>query len=103
MATAAVRQFKQGKIQPLIEKYRVIKSARPEKYGGSYFKNACAEIPEVLFMSIYAVIGAGFVVRGYFKEKNELYYTNKPFKRYYTVFRPDDPRVERIHTEYYGK
>ncbi len=103
MASAAVRQFKTGRVGPLIEKYKWIKTASPENYGGSWLKNAMNEIPEVMFMSIFAFIGFGITARGYMREMKDNTFSNKPYKRYYFVMRPDDPKVKNIRPEYYAQ
>lgn len=98
-----VHKFKLGKVQPLIQKYRYLKRTRPEQYGGSYFKNACAEIPELLFFSLYGI--AGFAVLGWalWKDSTSDYFRNKPYKRHYLVLRSDDPRVQKINPKFYDR
>ena len=43
----AASRLSKGKIEEVVKKFRWFPLARPEKYGGSYLKNAWAEIPEV--------------------------------------------------------
>lgn len=93
-----VIRFNPGLYKPLYEKFRFFPSATPEKYGGSILKNAMAEVPELIACVPYMVFVFG--VLGYHWYKNDPD-TEKPFKPYYSVIRPDDPRIKYIDTRPY--
>ena len=100
MANVAKKRIQTLNIVPLITKWRFFKMARPENYGGSYFKNACAEIPEVIWSGILYAAGLGLVVNAVYNptvNDRQQYY---PYKDQYTVMRPNDPRVKDIRTAY---
>ena len=103
LTASALRSIKSGKMKPLVEKWRFFKMSTPEKYGGSYIKNAIAEIPEVLFFSFYAVGALGLVAKMVYDQRKYEEFSNRPYKHYYTVMRPDDERVKRIQREYYHR
>ena len=43
----ASSRLSKGPVTEVVKKFRWFPLASPEKYGGSYMKNAWAEIPEV--------------------------------------------------------
>jgi hypothetical protein len=98
-----VRIMKTGPVKPLFEKFKFMRPSSPEKYGGSYLKNAWAEVPELLFGAPYFIGGIGLMCYLWYKNSNGDYFTNRPYKPYYTIMRPDDPRVDRIKSEFYDR
>ena len=104
MATGAKKRIQTLNIKPLVERWRFFKMARPENYGGSYWKNACAEIPEVLLGSVFTFWGLGIMAYAtYFNEREVDRTTNRPYRYHYTVIRPDDPRVSKIRMDHYNR
>ena len=65
---SAVRALKLGKVQPLLEKWRLFKRSRPEDYGGSYIKNLCATAPHVPYFAAYLCIGLSFFAYRFTKD-----------------------------------
>ena len=77
MTASALRSIKSGAIKPLVEKWRFFKMSRPELYGGSYIKNAWAEIPEVIFFSVYGLAGLAMSAQVLYEESKYDEYTNR--------------------------
>ncbi|TRY62710.1 hypothetical protein TCAL_14355 [Tigriopus californicus] len=97
MSSRIVR-FNPGLYKPLYQKFRFFPSASPEKYGGSFLKNAMAEVPELLFCIPMLVFSFGVLAYRMSMDTPEI---EKPFKNYYSVIRPDDPRIKFIDTRFY--
>ena len=99
-----VRIMKTGPVQPLVEKFRFIRRAKPELYGGSLLKNAMDKVPHIVFIcgpyAIATVIVMAYQI--YIDNKTQVY-SNRPYKWIYTVMRPDDPRVKDIKADYYHR
>ncbi len=100
---AAIRSLKSGSVRSLYERWTFLKEASPERYGGSYFKNAWAEIPEVVFMGLYfGIFGTAIHTYKYKRQKKMGHpMSRNQYKDLYIVLRPDDPRVQMIRKDYY--
>lgn len=48
-----------------------------------------------------AMFSVGYMYYSYCEDKKTHISTNRPYKEYYTVYRPDDPRIERLRQEWY--
>jgi hypothetical protein len=87
-----------------IPKWRLLKRTEPEKYGTGLVglaKNAWGEASEVCFGVFVGLIGCVGFYMHYQENKRTGYITNKPYKDYYTVYRPDDPRILKLREEWY--
>ena len=49
----------------------------------------------MLSIGLTCVTFAGLVAY-YYKNENDLRWKDRPYKRFYTVYRPDDPRIENL-------
>ncbi len=99
-----VNIMKKGPVKPLFQKWKWIRSADPTPYGNSWMKEAWAEIPEVVFICGFALATTATACTYiYWKHTTTDYYSNKPYKMYYTVMRPDDSRVALIKADYYDR
>ena len=74
-----------------------------EKFGGSYLKEAWGTIPEACIATLVATIGTIGTLYVYFKDQRTSYRSFQPYKNYYCVVRPDDPRVGRILPGYHER
>ena len=99
-----VRIMKTGPVQPLVEKFRFIRRAKPELYGGSLLKNCMDKLPHIVFFAgpytVATLIALGYV--GYINNTTDTF-RNRPYKSVYTVMRPDDPRVKDIKADNYHR
>jgi len=97
-------QNPQYMVKKLVPTWRWLKQASPEKYGSGplgILKNFWAECPEVALtgmIATFSVIGLYYVLSG---DKTDKKFTNKPYKDFYTVYRPDDPRIQKLRTEWF--
>lgn len=99
-----VRIMKSGPVQPLVEKFRFIRRAKPELYGGSMLKNAMDKLPHIVFICVpYFIATITAVAWQFYIDKNTDYYSNRPYKLIYTVIRPDDPRIKEIKADCYHR
>ena len=99
-----VRIMKTGPVQPLVEKFRFIRRAKPEEYGGSMMKNAMDKVPHVVFIcGPYMIATCVVIAWQIYTDKMTDFYTNRPYKWIYTVMRPDDPRVKDIKADCYHR
>merc|ERR1712037_978885 len=81
-----VRIMKTGPVQPLVEKFRFIRRAKPELYGGSMLKNAMDKLPQIVFICVPYLIAMVTAVSWQFYINNRTdYFTNRPYKAIYTV------------------
>ena len=48
-----------------------------------------------------ALFSAGMIYYKYLEDLETKATTNKPYKEYYTVYRPNDPRIQRLRQEWY--
>jgi len=101
VGAAAVRSLKSGPVKPLIERWRLFKRARPEKYGGSYAKNMLAEAPHLYLCMFYAGMGLSLSYYKWFNDRE--WGEEKPYKDFFHIMRPDDPRIKFIRKEFYGR
>lgn len=91
-------------LQRLVPKYKWNKATEPEKYGTGlvgFLKNLYGEAPEVCLAAFVGGLGVARVVYLYCTEKDSGYFDNRPYKLYYTVMRPDDPRIGRLRADWY--
>jgi len=97
-------QNPQYMLKKLVPKWSLLKQTSPEKYGTGLVglcKNAWGEASEVVFAG-FIFIGSGiglYMINE--QDKRTKYYSNKPYKNYYTVYRPDDPRIDALRKEWY--
>ena len=99
-----VRIMKTGPVQPLVEKFRFLRRAKPELYGGSLMKNAMDKLPHIVFIcGPYLIATATLFAWQYSWHRSTDHWTNRPYKFIYTVIRPDDPRVKDIKADYYDR
>jgi hypothetical protein len=98
-----LRALKTGPVAPLIDRWRWLKLASPEKYGGSYLKNAMVDIPECLVATGIFLLSVGVYTYMSYVDRHTERYKYRPYRDYYTVMRKDDPRVARIHPDYYRR
>ncbi len=59
------------------------------------------QAPEVCLAAFIACIGMARMVYYFYEDKETGFYTNRPYKRYYTVMRPDDPKILKLRAEWY--
>jgi len=94
------RQF----IQKLVPKWKLLKRTEPEKYGTGMVglaKNAWGECSEVVVALGIAVFSGVAWYRNYLRNCETGYNRNKPYKHYYTVYRPDDPKILKLREEWF--
>lgn len=104
ITAAAMRSLKHGPVQPLIERWRFFKAARPELYSNSFIKNAWAEIPEVVFFAGFYGLPAIIICSlALYNEDWENYMKRRPYVAHYSVMRPDDHRVKSLLKEHYER
>ncbi|KAG5875689.1 hypothetical protein JTB14_023968 [Gonioctena quinquepunctata] len=73
-------------------------SAVPSRGLVALFKRGWNEIPEVIGSSFFGVFGLGltaFSVYCYYAKDGD----NRKYKEHYTVYRHDDPRVDKIRKD----
>jgi len=91
-------------IQRLVPKWKLWKQMNQEKYGwgvAGFAREAWAEGSEVVIcggIALFSVIGFYF---SYMDNKETGRITNIPYKSYYTVYRPDDPRIATLKEEWF--
>ena len=71
-------------------------------------KDICKTLKPILFQCSEFVICGGIAVFSlgaiYYKYLDDLEtksHSNKPYKEYYTVYRPNDPRIQRLREEWF--
>ena len=47
------------------------------------------------------LFSVGMIYYKYLEDLETKATTNKPYKEYYTVYRPNDPRIQRLRQEWY--
>merc|ERR1711920_459205 len=100
----AASRLSKGPLTPLLKRFRWFPLAEPEKYGGSYLKNAWKDAPCLvvsLTCSTVSIAMLGYMIH---QDEKDLRFKDRPFKRHYTVYRPDDPRIENLKArpQYYN-
>jgi len=91
-------------VKRLVPQWRFLKLTSPEKYGTGpigLLKNAWGESSEVVLTTGIALFSLGMMFYKFHENKETELYTNKPYKQHYTVYRPDDPRIERLRQEWF--
>merc|ERR1711929_46294 len=79
-----------------VEKWRLIQLSEKEKYGNSYFKEMLNQTPGLAVALGATAVSVGLLVYAHYLQAEHHLWSNFPYKRRYTVFRPDDPRIERL-------
>merc|ERR1712226_666990 len=98
-------QNPQSLIKKLVPTWRFLKQTSPEKYGSGpigLMKNAWGEVSEVVVCAGFAAFSIVGIYLNYLEEKRTNYATNKAYKEFYTVYRPDDPRIARVKEEWFA-
>merc|ERR1719220_1301232 len=92
---SAIRMARGWRV-PIIERFKVFPLSEVEKYGNNYFKEAIMVAPALVGMLAAAPLTLGVILftMWYDQDKNML--KDRPFKKLYTVYRPDDPMIERM-------
>ena len=96
MSFASKSHLAKGPVKGLFQKFKFFNIARPELYGGSYAKNLAAESPELIAAFFITVTGFGLIYNAYRQDLGLKHLTDRPYKRFYTVYRPDDPKIENL-------
>merc|ERR1711874_807672 len=97
-------QNPQYMVKKLVPQWKFFKQTSPEKYGSGpigMLKNLWGECSEMVLcggIAVFSVIGTYYK---YVNDKETKSLTNKPYKDFYTVYRPDDPRIERLRQEWF--
>jgi len=86
----------QGWRVKLFEKWQYIQLSEREKFGGSYAKEMFMQTPGVAIYLGCTAFTAAIMYYTYRAQNIDQRFTNKPFKNYYEVYRPDDPRIEEM-------
>jgi len=91
-----------------IPKWRFWNLSEPEKYGRGLMgliKNAYGEQPMVFTTAVIALFSLGCIVKGINERLKDDNYNLKQYKRFYTIMRPDDPRISLENNQwlYRGK
>jgi len=97
-------QNPQYMLKKLVPTWKLFKQTSPEKYGTGIvglLKNFWGESSEVAIAAMIFVGSSISIYTMYVNDKETKYFTNKPYKQYYTVYRPDDPRIENLRKEWY--
>merc|ERR1712029_303396 len=81
---------------PVVQRWKIVNLSEKEKFGNSYFKEMLMQTPGVAVFLACQVGVVAMIAYGIHLQSTPHCFTNKPFKRRYTVFRPDDPRIERL-------
>merc|ERR1719445_1652233 len=68
---------------------------------GTLVKSFWGECSEVAVGLVIATVGCGLVYRSWLKDQETGYGHNKPYRTIYTVYRPDDPRIAKLRSEWY--
>jgi len=100
----AITQGPRHMYQRLVPKWRLWKLSEPEKYGTGFvgmLKNAYGEQPSVCFCACLALIGVAKLVWNYNENEKNGTLTNLPYKKYYTVYRPEDERLLKLRSEWF--
>merc|ERR1712080_518174 len=99
-------QNPQSLIKKLVPTWRFFKMTSPEIYGTGpvgllkNFWGECSSIAICAGIAAFSIVG---LYCNYLEEKRTNYTTNEPYKRYYTVYRPDDPRIAKVKEEWFEK
>ena len=90
---------------PIVDKYKFLNLSEKEKYGNSYLKEMVTSSPGITAFVALSTISAVIIAWGVRQQANNSRYSDRPFKFYYTVYRADDPRIERLRERpaYYNK
>jgi len=81
---------------PVVQKFKVFPLSEVENYGNSYLKEMIKTAPALLCMLVSMPV-AFCILLGVAKfDANHGLLQNRPFKKLYTVYRPDDPMIERM-------
>eukprot|EP00088_Acartia_fossae_P018250 TRINITY_DN20523_c0_g1_i1.p1 TRINITY_DN20523_c0_g1~~TRINITY_DN20523_c0_g1_i1.p1 ORF type:complete len:114 (-),score=26.85 TRINITY_DN20523_c0_g1_i1:70-411(-) len=97
-------QNPQYMVKKLVPHWRFWKQASPEKYGSGpvgLLKNLWGECSEMVLCGGIALFSIGMMYYKYQEDKKTGASSNKPYKEYYTVYRPDDPRISRLRQEWF--
>merc|ERR1712127_143368 len=103
-STRMTTQNPQSLIKKLVPTWKFLKLTSPEKYGTGpvgLAKNMWGELPEVTSALFLAVFSLGGIYKSYLNELETGYLSNKAYKDTYTVYRPNDPRLEHIKAEWF--
>eukprot|EP00092_Neocalanus_flemingeri_P001949 GFUD01002080.1.p1 GENE.GFUD01002080.1~~GFUD01002080.1.p1 ORF type:complete len:113 (-),score=32.38 GFUD01002080.1:102-440(-) len=98
-------QNPQYMVKRLVPKWRLLKMTSPEKYGTGpvgLLKNYIGECSEVALASVIFVGSFVSIYLTYLGDKKTNIINNKPYKNFYTVYRPDDPRIEKLRKEWFA-
>merc|ERR1712043_96606 len=62
------------------------------------------EVPELVISFTGSALAVVSLVYWYQKDQKDLRSKDRPYKKYYTVYRPDDPRIENLKArpQYYN-
>merc|ERR1719357_1829163 len=85
--------------------WKFFKMTSPEKYGSGpigLLKNFWGECSEVALGAGIFVFSSAMIYLAYVDDKKTGIHTNKPYKKYYTVYRPDDERIEKLKKEWFA-
>jgi len=90
--------------QKLVPKWKFLKINEPEKYGKGplgLIKNLYGEQPTVCFFFIFGACGIVKLVSAFYEDQKTGCFTNLPYKKYYTVMRPDDERMMKLREDWF--
>merc|ERR1712098_112814 len=87
------------------ENFKIIKGSERHKFGNSYVKEMMIQTPAFFFWIGSCFACVGLMSKMYFEQKKDQRWPHKPFKKQYHVYRPDDPRIERLRArpDYYNQ
>jgi len=97
-------RFSKGPIVPTFKRFRWFPLATPEKYGGSYLKNAIMDAPNFVICLGMGACAIGALAYMVYQDSKNPRFHDRPYKRHYTVWRPDDPRIQNLKNrpDYYN-
>jgi len=100
----AASRLSKGPVTEVVRKFKWFPMASPEKYGGSWLKNAWKEVPELVLSLTMSVTSMGMLIYMFQQNEKDLRAKDRPYKKHYTVYRPDDPRIENLKArpQYYN-
>eukprot|EP00090_Calanus_glacialis_P047655 TRINITY_DN999_c0_g1_i1.p1 TRINITY_DN999_c0_g1~~TRINITY_DN999_c0_g1_i1.p1 ORF type:complete len:114 (+),score=26.44 TRINITY_DN999_c0_g1_i1:41-382(+) len=99
-------QNPQYMVKKLVPTWKLWKQTSPEKYGSGpigMLKNFWGEAPEVALGLGIAIFSYTGIYLHWLSDRETQVHNNKPYKNFFTVYRPDDPRIQALRKEWFEK
>ena len=85
----------------LLPPYDSLQSENVTQIESFVHKYFCFQCSEFVICGAIGLFSMGMIYYKYLEDKETKAHTNKPYKEYYTVYRPNDPRIQRLRQEWF--